>query len=123
MIRVQLPLPTSVNSMYATRRGSGRGKIISRDYSLWRKEAEAAYLQQKIAKTVGDPIKGHFSVDIVFDQDRRRHNSDVDSRIKASLDFLQRMELIENDCLCDSVSATWGPVPGCLIRAYPTTIA
>jgi Holliday junction resolvase RusA-like endonuclease len=121
MVSLQLPFPVSVNSMFANRRGPGRGRIISRDYSMWRKEAEAEFLRQR--KSAGEPIKGHFCASIIFDESQRRWNSDLDNRIKPVLDLIQKVGLIEDDRYCDKLEVSWGPVSGALVKAFKSLVA
>jgi Holliday junction resolvase RusA-like endonuclease len=51
-----------------------------------------------------------FTANIIFNSKMRRKNMDLDNRIKAVLDWAQRVELITNDCLCEEVRARWLPI-------------
>ena len=117
MVTLTLPFPPSVNSIW---RFAGRSAYASKEYKAWQKAADAAFLEQKSEKTLGTPIKGAFEIFIVFSEQRRRWNTDLDNRIKVTLDALQRFNLIENDNKCQKLTATWGPVEcGVFIRAFP----
>lgn len=120
MVTISLPFPPSSNNLFFNRRG---GRTKTPEYNAWIAEADAMFMQQRAEKTVGTPIDGHFIATIALDQLKRRHNSDVDNRIKACLDFLQRVELIKNDSLCDKLDIAWGPVDGALIRAFKSIVA
>lgn len=115
MVTLELPFPPSVNSIW---RFSGKSAYVSKQYSAWKKQADAAYLEQKSQKTVGTPIKGAFEVTMTFSDRKRRWNTDLDNRIKTTLDALQRLKLIENDSKCQKLTAMWGPVEGVFIRAF-----
>lgn len=115
MVTLELPYPPSVNSIW---RFSGRNAYAAKEYKSWQKAADGAYTVQKSQKTVGSPIKGAFEVHMTFSQDRRRWNTDLDNRIKVTLDALQRFGLIENDSKCQKLTAAWGPVEGVFIRAF-----
>lgn len=89
-IKVTLPWPPSVNRIW--RRGRGR---TYRDpkYVAWIKEAGWVVRAAKCRK-----VLGKFDMTLILiPPDKRLH--DADNRIKAVLDLLQSMELIENDSL------------------------
>jgi len=117
VVTLELPYPPSVNSIW---RFSGRSAYAAKEYKSWQKSADGAFTVQKSQKTVGSPIKGAFEVHMTFSQDRRRWNTDLDNRIKVTLDALQRFGLIENDSKCQKLTAAWGPVEcGVFIRVFP----
>ena len=115
MVTLDLPFPPSVNAIW---RFSGKSAYVSKQYSSWQKQADDAYRLQKSDKTIGTPIKGAFEVHMTFSESKRRWNTDLDNRIKVTLDALQRFNLIENDSKCQKLTATWGPVEGVFIRAF-----
>lgn len=106
---IELAMPPSVNSIWRVGR---HGKpYLSKRYKAWKEDADSRYLANKKNWL---PIKGHFWAGITLDERKRR--GDVDNRIKALFDWLQRVELIENDNLCDEVAAFWGEAPeGCRV--------
>jgi Holliday junction resolvase RusA-like endonuclease len=55
------------------------------------------------------PVHGHFNIAIVLDETQRV--GDADNRVKCVLDWLQRVELIDNDKLADHVAVYWGEAP------------
>lgn len=117
MVVLDLPFPPSANRL--TRHGVRGGKLLSYtnpDYASWRKEAEGMFLQQK--KTCGTPIKGFFTYHIALDKTRWPKASDGDNRAKAVLDFLQAMELIEDDKFAVSGTWSWAPVKGCMVQVH-----
>lgn len=118
LTHVFLPFPPSVNSIW--RRGknprTGRPVVyLDKKYKAWKAEADALLLTQKPLKAV----QGHFDAIITLDERRRR--ADADNLIKVILDFLQRAELIENDRLCDRITAFWGDTTryGCDVSIAP----
>ena len=122
MVTLELPYPPSVNEIYANRKfGKGHGRYKSAKYKKWSAEADAWMLKQKADKTIGTPIKGPYEVVMVFSKDRRRWNSDLDNRVKVCSDALKRYGLIEDDRLCERLTASWAPVDGVFIRVHKWT--
>ncbi len=104
---INLPFPVSTNRLW--RIGSQRhGKYvhISPTYHKWKQAADALYLTQK--RRLGVVKLGKFSIDIVLAADIRRASQDGDNFIKCVLDWLQRVEIVHDDCLCESGSWAWG---------------
>lgn len=119
MIILHLPFPPSANRLWRhTRKGGKNVVYIDAKYAAWKREADAMFLSQKLM--LGERIKGGFTCFVTLDETRRRRASDVDNRLKAVLDSLQRWEVIENDKLADSVSVSWGPANGCIVALWPT---
>jgi Holliday junction resolvase RusA-like endonuclease len=111
MTTIDLAMPPSVNSIWRINRFRNK-PYLSERYKTWKRDSDNRYLANKKTWL---PVKGHFSARITLDEKRRR-NSDADNRIKCLLDFLQRVGLIENDKLCDSLTVTWGWAPeGCRV--------
>ena len=80
-------------------------------------------LQQQAAKTVGEPIKGHFTYHVSLDWSKRKSNMDGDNfGSKVILDFLQRNGLIENDSLADSGTWAWAPCSGAVVQVHRSLI-
>jgi hypothetical protein len=132
--QIDLPFPISTNRLW---RASGRscagsadrvmrqsrGQIafyggirvrLSEAYTAWKREADALYLTQKqrlAAKTLGK-----YTIHCVFSSAHRRPNQDGDNLTKCVNDWLQRVEIIHDDCLCEAGSWEWGPGPtGCTV--------
>ena len=119
LVVLDLPYPVSVNDMYVNRiYGKGRGRILSGEYKAWKRDADSFYKAQKLRCRA---VSGPFTCEIILSSEKRRHNADCDNRIKPILDFLQRVELIENDSLCDRVSIEWGEAKeGCRVYVQPS---
>jgi hypothetical protein len=52
-----------------------------------------------------------FEVELQFSRPIKTRMGDLDNPIKPLLDWLQRVELIEDDKYCDRILAQWGEVP------------
>jgi len=115
---VGLPFPPSVNRIWRKGRTPAGKHItyIDKKYKAWRNEADAM-LMGKMPK---QRVAGPFVAFITLDVRRRRKGADADNRIKVTLDYLQRIDLIDNDSLAETVSVTWGNAPsGCAVLIVP----
>ena len=108
---LELPLPPSINRNSAIARlGSS-----ARSVQDWIADAHFAVLEQKI-KPARDAVHGPFAIDIIWG----RRRGDIDNRIKYLFDYLQRIELIDNDELCEHMTVGWGYAPrGCRVHLMP----
>jgi Holliday junction resolvase RusA-like endonuclease len=110
-----LPRPPSVNRM-TWRLGNKSPKvqrwIRAADHHLMSNPARWRNLQAKA-------IRGPFTAVITWDEEDFGH-TDCDNPIKALLDYLQRIRLIENDRLCRVLMVTFGDAPvGCQVQLLP----
>ncbi len=114
---IALPFPPSTNRIWRISR-SRVGAYLDPRYKAWKRAADAEYF---IHKREWKPVAGHFEITIVLDEKyTHRKRSDCDNRIKVILDWLQRVDLIEDDKLCDYLSVGWGHAPeGCRITLSP----
>ena len=110
---LNLPAPPSVNRMTFTRGGMPLGNT-SPKIKAWTEQADLALIEGGFRFPTGTAlIYGRFKIDITFTRDR----GDLDNRIKPLLDYLQRRQIIENDRLCDKITAQWGETKlGCQIK-------
>jgi Holliday junction resolvase RusA-like endonuclease len=105
---LQLPLPPSVNQ-FMRKLGNQSPKV-----KQWIKEADAHYYRNQAWWST--KIFGRFECEIEF----QRGRYDLDNRIKPLWDWLQRVEIVQNDRLCERLEVTWGPKnSGCLVRLRP----
>ena len=104
---LHLPMPPSVNRF--TSRLGNKSPVVTK----WIKSADALLLSQgRLPKKV----KGQFEALIVWDEDYFG-SRDIDNCVKPLLDYLQRIELIENDKLCRSLIVGWAVAPeGCKVE-------
>ena len=114
-ITVDLPFPPSTNRIWRQKRG---GVYTAPAYAAWVKNCDAHIL---LARASDPRVKAHYTImgpceaDILLNIDKGI--GDLDNRLKAVLDFAQRIELIDNDKLIMQlraawVKASWAPV-GC----------
>ena len=138
--RIELPFPLSTNRLWRAtgqsahstkdivmRRKTGQtafyGAIrvhLSPEYTKWKREADALYLTQKQA--LRPQTLGVYDIHCVFSSAHRRANQDGDNLTKCVNDWLQRAEIIHDDCLCERGSWEWGETPnGCwvFVDGYP----
>ena len=94
---VDIPLPPSVNM--AWQNVPGKGRVRSPEYRRWHKLAYDELMLQKPGRVVGK-----FAALISIGRVNRR--CDIDNRIKPILDLLKG-DVIEDDSLCERVSAGW----------------
>lgn len=112
---IDLPMPPSVNRIWRYSRVTGKAYLDTR-YQTWKRVADNYYLEHKKDWL---PVPGHFKASVTLDI-KHRGRSDLDNRIKGLLDWLQRVEIIEDDKLCDGLTVTWGRAPeGCRVRLTP----
>jgi Holliday junction resolvase RusA-like endonuclease len=120
---IDLPFPMSTNRIWrfvgnpAMQDHQRKYVRISPEYHKWKKAADALYMTQKHRLSI---VKlGKFNVSIVLSSDMRRSNQDGDNFIKCVMDWLQRVEIIHNDCLCEWGQWQWGEAPtGCRVRLF-----
>jgi Holliday junction resolvase RusA-like endonuclease len=102
---LDLPFPPSTNRVWRSRaKRNGVAVYRSNEYREWLRIAGvAAVASGSWRKRV--PMPDRFSATILLDRSRRR--GDADNRIKAVLDWAQRVELVRDDRLCEEVTARW----------------
>jgi crossover junction endodeoxyribonuclease RusA len=104
--------------------GYGRGRVYrSSEYKAWIAEANVAWLQQRNRLPV-KRIKGRYTLEVlVYPPDKRQR--DVGNLEKVVSDFLQMIEVIENDYLSKWVKFEWADPPytndgiELTVRPYP----
>jgi crossover junction endodeoxyribonuclease RusA len=95
--------PPSVNECFAN--VAGKGRVRTKRYAQWAKAAGWDFNGK-------GTILGAFSCIITIDHSRRHVLSDIDNRIKPTLDLLQTHGIVTNDNLCEEVTARWGDAKG-----------
>jgi Holliday junction resolvase RusA-like endonuclease len=79
----------------------------------WIKNADATLMANG---KLPSKVTGNFDAVIVWDIEYFGHR-DIDNSVKPLLDYLQRLELIENDKRCFSMMVGWGKAPeGCRVE-------
>ncbi len=101
-----LPMPPSINHAFVNI--PKRGRVKSKAYVQWRKDAGWAIQTQPHAK-VGGPVS------ILIELRRPRTNADVDNRVKPVLDLLVVHNIIDDDKNVTQVTARWAEVDSCRV--------
>jgi crossover junction endodeoxyribonuclease RusA len=104
---LKLPRPPSTNSLYFNR---ARGRTKTKAYNAWIAEASVAIYRQK-----PPPLTGVVSVTIRVEK-KGKAKEDIDNRIKAVLDVLVKMHVINDDRMVWRVTAEWADVEGCEVE-------
>ena len=95
MIEIRLPLPPSVNGLYANI--PGKGRVKSSGYRKWINAAGWALIEQKPATVSGD-----YDMWLYFEwPDNRRR--DIGNLEKAVSDLLVTHKVIEDDSRCQAL--------------------
>jgi Holliday junction resolvase RusA-like endonuclease len=103
---LDLPYPPSVNRLWRSTAAEKNRVYLSPSYVKWKEAADALLMA-----TRGWQIKtitGAFHLEIGLCPTSQGHpRGDLDNRIKAILDYLQRVEIIANDKNCHRLLAEW----------------
>lgn len=102
-IVIDLPFPPSVNSIW---RGSGKHVYRSEKYKDWIADAWGCWLCQR-ATQKEKSIKGYYTLTVILNAPDKRLR-DVGNYEKATSDFLEKIRVIQNDCLCCDQHLVWG---------------
>jgi len=97
-VKIILPVPPSVNTMYFN--VPGRGRVKTKEYSLWRTAAVAMIQAQTLREK---RIEGHIAIRIYLPTKMR---GDIDNRIKPLLDALVESKKIDDDKNVQSIIIT-----------------
>lgn len=104
---MDLPFPPSTNRIWQHNKAGKKQVSRSPIYASWIRRSDAAVIANGCwrAKT---RMPGAFTALVLLDRELRGPG-DADNRIKAVLDWAQRVELVTNDRLCEEVTARWVP--------------
>jgi Holliday junction resolvase RusA-like endonuclease len=102
-----IPIPPSVNQIYAN--VPGKGRVKTKQYRQWLDLAG----WQVLGQCKGKRIAGKVTIDI--EVRRLSANADADNRIKAVLDLLVKQNVIDDDKHVEKVSAQWADVEACRV--------
>jgi len=103
---ITIPIPPSVNSIYVN--VPKRGRVKSGAYVRWIKTAGWELQCQPHPRVPG-------RVNVLIEIRRPSANSDVDNRIKATLDLLVSHGVIDDDRNVASVRAVWADIDSCRV--------
>ena len=109
-----LPLPPSVNSLWRT----GRARMYrSKKYLGWIEECEVIFEGREVPR-----IAYPFAVEIALGRPSKRR-MDIDNRIKAVMDVLERVGVIEDDSYCWHMVVYWKEgLEGCQVTIHKAAI-
>lgn len=107
-ITIVLPYPPSANTLF--RNVSGRGRVKTERYRTWARVAGVELSAQRAQWPVKS-ITGPVHVDLTVQRiDNRKR--DLDNLLKAPLDLLVSMGVIDDDSKIHSLAIRWGDVEG-----------
>ena len=99
-----LPVPPSVNQMFANPKGNRGKRYKTKTYQYWIAAARQAVAQQaKGVEMICYPIL------VIAQVERASLSADIDNRIKAMFDILKSEKVIKDDTLVTGFAAAWGP--------------
>lgn len=97
-----IPTPPSVNSMWCNSfNGSGKGRYRSSKYNDWLNKAIALIKSQDPTPITCQELSLAISVA------RPSRRCDIDNRIKAIPDLLQKTNIIKNDSIINEIKIRW----------------
>lgn len=97
MIRLSLPIPPSVNALFANNYGRGRkGRRPTPEYTAWRWHALVALREQLVTPAEGKTplVDGPYKLRLFLPRAMR---GDISNRIKAAEDFLVAHRITSDD--------------------------
>lgn len=97
VVRVEIPLPPSVNMAWMN--VPGKGRVRTPEYRRWHKAAFDELTAQHPGK-----IAGKFAV--VIDLGRIKRRADADNRLKPILDLMSGV-VTDDDAMCERASIGW----------------
>lgn len=111
-MKLTLPMPPSVNHLYANI--PGRGRVISGNYQRWKKAAKDQLWLQKWSR-----VEGPVRLTIALERTGQRY--DCSNRVKAVEDFLVQHGIISDDNhkIVQSVLVFVADVKGCEVQVHP----
>tara|TARA_R100000306_G_C4296684_1_gene102949 strand:+ start:39 stop:416 length:378 start_codon:yes stop_codon:yes gene_type:complete len=115
MLKLSLPYPPTLNTLYPTGKNNNR-RFKSKKYREWIKAAEAMFYEANPHFLVNPPtIAGKVEVQMFFGRpDKRRR--DLANLEKAVSDFLVNVGAIQDDCLIEELLMSWhNDTDGCLV--------
>lgn len=93
-----LPMPPSVNALYANVRNVGR--VRTKAYRAWLSEAGWELLRQRPR-----PIKGRYHLRIFAA--RKQNRADLGNREKAISDLLVKHQVVSDDSVAETIQLSW----------------
>lgn len=94
---INLPVPPSVNALYANNKGNGKGRFKTKKYEAWIEEADVWVLARRRESRLRlweEPTKGWINLTIKIPADTP---GDVSNRTKAVEDYLVSRNITGDD--------------------------
>lgn len=101
-IELSLPMPPSVNGLYANAESGGRFK--TEEYEAWLSEAGWRIQAQRPGRIVGP-----YEIEIRIARPHTKRRMDLENRMKAVSDLLVKQRVIADDSLAQRITMEWGP--------------
>lgn len=98
MVELQLPMPPSANHLWVRAR---KGMRKSERYVAWLMLAAIEARKQSFQR-----VSGPYKLSMCVSRPNKRR-ADIDNKIKPVSDLLAHLGVIEDDCLCEMVTARW----------------
>lgn len=103
---IDLPYPPSVNRLWRATAAHGEQSVyLAPSYVNWKKSADDLLMTYRSWRA--PTIRGSFSIAIGLCPPKGHKRGDIDNRVKAVLDFMQRVAVIENDKHCQRLLVEW----------------
>ncbi len=112
LLAVDMPFPPSTNTLFFNR--VGKGRVRTAHYHRWLNEAGWVLKAQRLPPA---PITGDIAVEIVCPWGCRA--GDLDNRLKAMLDLLVAVRVIEDDRFIVDLRIRWAEVAQCRLEIRP----
>lgn len=121
-IVLDLPYPPSVNKIWRSSAALSANRVhLSPSYVKWKNEADGLLMTTPGWQRMR--LSGPFTIEIDLCPPTKYPRGDLDNRIKATLDYLERVNVIVNDRLCLRLTAQWveqDRAPhGCRVKVRP----
>lgn len=110
-IVVEIPVPPSANNLFLNTPGHGR--VRTKAYRQWTRLAGWRVKEQRPGRIVG-PYRLHLRLP-------NATRGDVDNRLKATLDLLVSLGVVDDDRLAQDVRVSRGEAEGCRIEIVKIT--
>lgn len=105
---IDLPFPPSVNRIWRSSNRQKKKVYLDPTYVAWIKSAD---LHVMAIRPKPQRVSGRYEIEIILDQLQRKKRGDAGNYEKCVSDYLQRIELIDNDKFADQVLIRWGEAP------------
>jgi Holliday junction resolvase RusA-like endonuclease len=107
---LDLPFPPSVNRLWRSSGKDASSRVyLAPGYVRWKKTADALMYTNRGWQS--QRVSGYFTADILVCPPKGHPRGDLDNRVKAILDYLQRVGIIADDKYCQRLTIEWVDAP------------